>query len=70
MLLFAKALVGMGLGPLLVGVLSDLPASGAGVHSLRYGLLLAPLFNAWACAHFFLAARHLRADLQRDERHD
>jgi MFS family permease len=64
-LLFAKALVGMGLGPLLVGITSDLLAPMAGAESLRYSLLLAPLFNSWAGVHFFIAARHLRADLAR-----
>lgn len=64
-LLFSKALLGMGLGPLLVGLLSDQLAPVAGTHSLRYGLLLVPLFNLWAGWHFFVAARHLRADLLR-----
>jgi MFS family permease len=62
-LLFAKAFVGMGFGPLVVGIASDqlMPASGA--HSLRYALLLVPLFNVWATVHFFVGARHLRKDL-------
>jgi hypothetical protein len=64
-LLFSKALVGMGLGPLLVGVLSDQLAPALGENSLRAALLLVPLFNAWAGWHFFIAARHLRQDLQR-----
>jgi MFS family permease len=63
-LLFAKALIGMGLGPLLVGIASDLLAPAAGAQSLRYGLLLAPLFNLWAGTHYFIGARHLRADLR------
>jgi predicted MFS family arabinose efflux permease len=63
LLLFSKAIIGMGLGPLLVGTTSDLLASVAGVHSLRLGLLLVPAFNVWAALHFFHGARHLRADL-------
>lgn len=62
-LLFAKAFLGMGLGPLLVGVLSDHLEPRAGEDSLRYALLLVPLFNAWSAVHFFLAARHVRRDL-------
>jgi predicted MFS family arabinose efflux permease len=62
-LLFSKAVVGMGLGPLLVGMLSDRLAPMAGPHSLRFGLLLVPLFNLWAVAHFFVAARHVQTDL-------
>jgi predicted MFS family arabinose efflux permease len=64
-LLFSKALIGMGLGPLVVGILSDRLAPVAGDESLRYGLLLAPLFNLWAGWHFLLGAKHLRQDLQR-----
>jgi predicted MFS family arabinose efflux permease len=64
-LLLAKALIGMGLGPLLVGMTSDLLSPAAGTQSLRYGLLLAPAFNLWAGLHYFLAARSLRTDLQR-----
>lgn len=63
-LLFSKAMIGMGLGPLLVGLASDRLMQVAGSHSLRFGLLLVPLFNLWAVVHFFVAARHIRADLQ------
>ena len=62
-LLFAKAMVGMGLGPLLVGVTSDLLAPMTGQHSLRYALLLAPVFNLWSAVHFYWASRSLRHDL-------
>lgn len=65
MLLFSKAIIGMGMGPLMVGMLSDRMASAAGNDSLRYALLLVPLFNVWAGCHFLLAARHLRHDLHR-----
>src|SRR5690606_20601027 len=53
LLLFSKAIVGMGLGPLLVGRASDLLAPLAQMHSLRLGLLLVPVFNVWAALHFF-----------------
>ena len=42
-LLFSKALVGMGLGPLLVGVCSDLLAPAAGTQSLELFRYLAEL---------------------------
>lgn len=61
LLLFSKAIVGMGLGPLLVGVASDLLAPFAGAHSLRLGMLLIPVFNVWAAMHFMRAARYLPA---------
>ena len=62
-MLFSKAMIGMGLGPLLVGVTSDLLAPVAGTGSLRLALLLVPAFNLWAGVHFFVAARYFRADL-------
>jgi predicted MFS family arabinose efflux permease len=67
LVLFSKALIGMGLGPVLVGSASDLLAPVAGAHSLRLGLLLVPAFNIWAAVHFFRAAAHFRADLRRPE---
>lgn len=65
LLLFSKSLVGMMLGPLLVGLSSDLLAPTAGPDSLRLGLLLVPAFNLWSGVHFFLAAAYLRNDLRR-----
>ena len=55
--LFFKSFVGMGIGPVLVGLVSDRFAPVAGDDSLRWGLLLAPAFNLWAAGHFLLAAR-------------
>jgi MFS family permease len=66
--LFFKAVVGIGLGPLLVGAASDLLVPVAQSQSLRLGLLLVPFFNLWASLHFFRAARYLRADLQQAAR--
>ncbi|MFZ1989843.1 MAG: MFS transporter, partial [Alphaproteobacteria bacterium] len=72
-LLFATNLVGMGLGPLAVGALSDFlmkrgvnAASGFGsVNSLRYALMLNAVVTIWAVAHYLLAARTLRQDITR-----
>ena len=65
LLLSSKAIIGMGMGPLLVGIASDMLAPVAGNYSLRLGMLLVPLFNVWAAAHFFIGALHLRAELER-----
>lgn len=65
LLLSSKAIIGMGLGPLLVGLVSDALAPTVGTQSLRMGLVLVPVFNLWAVAHFFIGARYLREDLQR-----
>lgn len=62
-LLFMLNIIGMGMGPYLVGVASDLLAADAGIHSLRYALCLAVLVNVWAACHYFVGARSLRGDL-------
>lgn len=59
-------LIGVGLGPLAVGVMSDLLAPKVGVASIRYALLLAAgAAMLGATLHFAMGARHLRADLER-----
>jgi MFS family permease len=57
-------LIGMGLGPLLVGMLSDYLQPELGQHSLRQAMLyLLPIVMTWSTVHFFLASRSLREDL-------
>ncbi len=62
-LLFMLNIIGMGMGPYLVGVVSDILSPTAGIHSLRYALCFAVLVNVWAAFHYFLGARSLRGDL-------
>jgi MFS family permease len=63
-LLLIVNLIGMGLGPQAVGVLSDLLAPSLGVESLRYALLSVVVScAAWSAVHYALAARTLRDDL-------
>ncbi|MEZ4289915.1 MAG: MFS transporter [Myxococcota bacterium] len=59
-MLFAMNLVGYGLGPPIAGAISD--ALG-GEGALRYALAAMNLVLAWACVHYWLAARTYRADL-------
>lgn len=56
-------LVGMGLGPLIVGLISDHYRAALGDDSLRYGLLVVVLTHLGGAVLNLLAARHLRADL-------
>jgi MFS family permease len=57
-------LIGMGLGPLFVGMLSDFLQPTFGNHSLRQAMLyLLPAVMTWSTLHFFLAARSLKEDL-------
>jgi MFS family permease len=66
LVLFIQTLVGLGLGPVLVGMISDhlKPALGDG-QGLRYGLVTIGVVNLWAAAHYFWGARRVREDLVR-----
>lgn len=65
-LFFLINLVGLGLGPLLIGSLSDLLRSGLGdADGLRYAILGTALAAKTVCvAYFLLAARWLKSDLE------
>ncbi len=63
MLLFMTNIIGLGFGPFLVGVLSDLLSEPFGEESLRWAILIATVAYFWAGAHFILASRTLREDL-------
>lgn len=67
-LIFVKTMIGLGLGPLIIGAISDALAPAAGRHSLRYALLTAAVFNLWSFVHFVLAARTLRSDIAATQR--
>lgn len=70
LVLFILNIIGLGLGPFLVGVLSDLLNPSYGIESLRYAILIATVAYFWAGAHFILAGRTLREDLvQAQENH-
>lgn len=56
-------LIGLGLGPLTVGLLSDFYAGYFGDDSLRYAMLTVGLLGAPAMLLFWLGARQLPADL-------
>ncbi|CCA90041.1 MFS transporter [Novosphingobium sp. PP1Y] len=55
--------LGYGLGPALVGLLSDLLAPVYGTLAIRTALIGTVSLNLWAAFHFMLGARTLRADL-------
>jgi len=64
LLLFIANLVGVGIGPYLVGTLSDAGLADYGSDSLRLALMIVPPLFLWAAAHFTIAACWLAADLQ------
>jgi len=67
-LFFILNLIGLGLGPLCVGLLSDALASSQGVDSLRYAIAIVSFMGLLSAACFALAARHLPGDLAASKR--
>lgn len=64
-LLFVINLIGLGLGPQAVGLVSDLLTPAYGVDSIRYALLsVVVLGSVWSAIHYLLAARTIRQDLR------
>jgi predicted MFS family arabinose efflux permease len=53
--------IGYGIGPQVVGLLSDVMQPTAGKESLRYALVIAMLIILWCAGHLLLAYRQLRA---------
>lgn len=62
--LFVLNIIGMGFGPQLVGIMSDLFAPAYGRESLRMALLALCFVNLWCALHYYLAGRTLEADLR------
>ena len=62
-LLFIINIIGLGLGPQAVGIISDALQPAFAHESLRYSLLICGFVNVWAALHYYLAGRHLPADL-------
>lgn len=66
LLLFLLNIIGLGLGPQVTGILSDLLREFVGNDSLRYSLLAVGAISApWSALHYYLAGRHIEHDLVR-----
>ena len=66
-MLFVINLVGLGLGPLAVGMLSDTLAIGAGMgeaEGVRWAMLLSALAGLGAAALFWIARRYIRDEME------
>jgi phosphotransferase system glucose/maltose/N-acetylglucosamine-specific IIC component len=66
-LLFILNLIGMGLGPMIVGATSDLlnAYTDLGNESVRWALVSVLIFNVLSTVFYLMAARDVRADLAR-----
>jgi hypothetical protein len=62
-LLFIVNIIGLGLGPQVVGIISDALQPTFAQESLRYSLLICSFVNIWAALHYYLAGQHLEGDL-------
>jgi len=57
-------LIGLGLAPQIVGILSDVFNSSLGVNSLRYAMLSMTVVALWAAYHFWRASQTVSQDLR------
>jgi MFS family permease len=64
-LFFVLNLIGLGLGPMAIGLLSDFLRPEYGNLSIRYALITMVMVNIWCATHYYLATRSLREDLAR-----
>lgn len=66
-LLFVLNLIGMGMGPVIVGITSDLlnAYTSLGVLSVRWALVSVLVFNVLSTVLYLMAARDLKSDLAR-----
>lgn len=55
-------LVGLGLGPVLVGFISDLLSTTLGQDSLRYALAFIQIAGLWGAVHFWIAAKAVEVE--------
>ncbi len=62
MIYFVLNIIGLGLGPLTVGIISDLLMPSTGAESLRWALLIVSQAALLGAGFYFIAARHLKAD--------
>ncbi len=67
--LFIGNLIGLGIGPQVVGIASDLLQPSYGSDSLRYALFTCVLASALSAMFYFTASRTLRGDLARAQSH-
>ena len=66
LLLFILNAIGLGLGPLFTGMLSDALSGLFDAESMRYALLLVgATVGPWSALHYYLASRHIEGDLRR-----
>jgi MFS family permease len=66
-IMFVMNIIGLGLGPQIVGLLSDVMKEVHGDESLRLSLLLSTFVLPWAAWHYYCAGKLLAHDLAETE---
>jgi MFS family permease len=64
-LFVTMGVVGVGIGPVFTGVISDVWSTHFGAEGLRVALIVTTLLGFWSALHFYLATRTLVGDLAR-----
>lgn len=64
-LLFMLNLIGLGLGPMLTGFMSDFFEPSYGSDSLRYAMSITLMVNFWCAFHYWKATHTIREDFER-----
>ncbi|MDB9789095.1 MFS transporter [Gammaproteobacteria bacterium] len=62
-LLFVLNLIGLGLGPMVTGFVSDWLTPTFGNDALRYAMSLTVLVNIWCALHYYWATKTIREDI-------
>lgn len=66
LLLLILNVIGLGLGPLVTGILSDWLSTGYGSESLRYSMLIVGVVvGPWSAIHYLMASKYIVSDLAR-----
>ena len=67
MLALTNSLLGLVVGPPLVGWLNDVLSQTHGALAIRYSLSLLLVVHFWSAVHLWLAGRSLRSDLRAEQ---
>jgi MFS family permease len=64
MVMFSASLIGLGAGPFVVGLLSDILHPSLGEESLRWSLVLSKFLPIWGLFHLWRAAQTFRSEIK------
>lgn len=59
-----SGVIGLGIGPFVVGALSDALSTSSGANSLRYAMFIAVPLCMWASTHYYLASKTANLDVK------